>query len=82
MPAIPVDGVAATVEPIEYVPVANPATGLSVDVGLYERKDLVAGAALEGPALIVEDETTTMVTAAFHAHINALGHIVMTRKTA
>jgi N-methylhydantoinase A len=82
MPALPVDGAAATVKPIEYVPVANPATGLSVDVALYERKDLVAGVALEGPALIVEDETTTMVTAAFHAHINALGHIVMTRKTA
>ena len=32
-----------------------------------------------GPALIVEDETTTMVTHGFTARIDALGSIVMTR---
>jgi N-methylhydantoinase A len=82
MPAIPADCVATTAAPIEHVAVANPATGLSVDVPLYERQHLAPGLVLSGPALIVEDETTTLVTAAFHAQINGLGHIVLTRKTA
>ena len=47
----------------------------------HERKHLSPGIVLEGPALIVEDETTTLITAAFDANINGLGHIVMTRKT-
>ncbi len=32
-----------------------------------------------GPALIIEDETTTVVTAGFTARINGLGYIVLTR---
>jgi N-methylhydantoinase A len=82
MPAVPSEGVAATATATEHVAVADPATGESVDIALYERKHLPAGAVLDGPALIVEDETTTLVTAAFGATINGLGHIVMTRKTA
>jgi N-methylhydantoinase A len=82
MPAVPSDEVAATAVATEHVAVADPATGESVDIALYERKHLRAGAVLDGPALIVEDETTTLVTAAFGATINGLGHIVMTRKTA
>jgi N-methylhydantoinase A len=82
MPGIQSEKVAAAVAPTEYVAVADPTTGQSVDIALYERKHLSAGVVLDGPALIVEDETTTLVTAAFRATINALGHIVMTRKTA
>jgi N-methylhydantoinase A len=82
MPAIPRAGVAPSPPPSEYVTVAEPATSLSVDIPLYEREHLAPGTVLDGPALIVEDETTTLVTAAFDANINGLGHIVMTRKTA
>src|SRR4051794_27217784 len=82
MPAIQPKKAPATAAPTEHVAVADPATGQSVHIALYERKHLTAGVVLDGPALIVEDETTTLVTAAFGATINALGHIVMTRKTA
>jgi N-methylhydantoinase A len=34
---------------------------------------------IPGPAVIVEDETTTLVTNGFDATINGLGQIVMTR---
>jgi N-methylhydantoinase A len=64
------------------VSVADPATGLSIGVALYDRQNLRPGAMVGGPALIVEDETTTLVTAAFDAMINGLGHIVMTRRAA
>jgi len=49
------------------------------DVPVYWRFDLAPGAVVPGPAVIAEDETSTLVTAAFTARINALGYIVLTR---
>jgi N-methylhydantoinase A len=40
---------------------------------------LTPGSTITGPALIVEDETTTLVTESFSARIDALGSIVMNR---
>lgn len=65
--------------PATHVNVVAPQTGLSEPIALYNRRDLPPGSILAGPALIVEDETTTMVTHAFIARIDALGSIVMTR---
>ncbi len=49
---------------------------------VYERAALVPGARIAGPALIVEDQTTVVVTANFDASINSVGHIVLdNRKT-
>jgi N-methylhydantoinase A len=59
--------------------VADPGTGDLVDVPIYRRLDLAPGDVLIGPALIGEDETTTVVTEGFVARINGLGHIVLTR---
>ncbi len=59
--------------------VADPATGGLVDVPIYRRPNLAPGDVLAGPALISEDETTTVVTEGFVARINGLGHIVLTR---
>jgi N-methylhydantoinase A len=59
--------------------VADPATGDMVDVAIYRRTDLAAGDTLAGAALIVEDETTTVVPQGFAVHVNGLGHIVLTR---
>jgi N-methylhydantoinase A/oxoprolinase/acetone carboxylase beta subunit len=36
---------------------------------------------IRGPAIISEDETTTVVLSGFIARINALGHIVMSKET-
>jgi N-methylhydantoinase A len=46
---------------------------------VYRRDDLAHGDRLTGPALIIEDETTTVVTASFAAHVDGRGHIVMER---
>ena len=47
---------------------------------VYERTQLAAGAVIKGPALIAEDQTTTVVTADFDAHINSLGYLVLNRR--
>ncbi|MDA1099825.1 MAG: hydantoinase/oxoprolinase family protein [Proteobacteria bacterium] len=47
---------------------------------VYQRDDLSPGMAISGPALIVEAQTTTVVTARFEARINGAGHIEIQRK--
>ncbi len=51
-----------------------------VDAAVHRREALAAGASVPGPALIVEDQTTTVVSAAFDARIEADGAILLTRK--
>ena len=54
--------------------------GQFFDYGVYARAALGPGARLSGPAVICEDETTTVVSASFDAHIDASGFIRLTRK--
>ena len=51
-------------------------------VPVYERSAMAPGARVAGPALIVEDQTTVVVTADFDASINSLGSIVLDRRAA
>jgi N-methylhydantoinase A len=48
--------------------------------GVYERTALEPGASVSGPALIVEAQTTTVVTSSFDAVIDNARNIVLTRK--
>ena len=50
------------------------------DIPVYERGSLARGARFPGPALIVEDQTTVVVTADFDASIDGLGYIVLDRR--
>ena len=61
-------------------PVMDANTGKTEDMPVYWRFDLAPGDRLSGPAVIAEDETTTIVTARFDAHIDAIGCIVLERK--
>ena len=47
--------------------------GGTIDVPLYRRERMEAGARVPGPAIIAEDETSTFVTASFDARIDAAG---------
>jgi N-methylhydantoinase A len=51
-----------------------------IEVAIYERAALVPGAVIAGPAVIVEDETSTVVSRAFDARIDAYGYIELTRR--
>jgi len=55
----------------------DPATGDTEEAALYDRAALSPGARLEGPALIAEDGTTTVVPRGFSARVNALRQLVL-----
>ncbi|MDP2378697.1 hydantoinase/oxoprolinase family protein [Reyranella sp.] len=55
----------------------DPATGQRAQAAVHERESLAPGMALDGPALIVEDGTTTVVPQGFRARINSLKQIVL-----
>ena len=59
--------------------IVDPATGQSSSAKIHGRADLRSGDLISGPALIVEDETTTFVAANYQARINGIGYIVLTR---
>jgi len=61
-------------------PIFDPEQGRVVEVPLYWRPDLAPGDALEGPAVIAEDETSTFITGRFRASINPVGCIVLERR--
>lgn len=58
----------------------DPAGGEMGKIGVYRRDSLQPGDEITGPAVIVEDETTSIVLAGFTARINAVGYIVMRRE--
>ena len=64
-----------TPEPARTRPVFDPETGEFIEVAIYERRDLWPGAVIPGPAVIVEDETSTVVSRIFDARVDALGYI-------
>jgi N-methylhydantoinase A len=51
-------------------------------IPVIERSEMPPGSRISGPALIVEDQTTVVVTADFDASINALGFIVLDKRRA
>ena len=60
--------------------VFDPETATRLDVPVYLREQLAFNAYISGPALITEEQTTTVITSSFSATINSLGCIVLTKK--
>jgi len=75
-PAGPVAEIAAPA-PSGHREVFDPVSGRREQASLHERKLLKPGMSFDGPALIVEDGTTTVVPTGFIAHINEVGQIVL-----
>ncbi len=67
-------------EPEAQRKIFDPASGAWSEANVYSRSTVRPGAEMAGPAIIVEDETTTLVTNGFSATVNALGQIVMTKE--
>jgi N-methylhydantoinase A len=57
----------------------DPALGKQVSAPVYWRFDMKPGSSIKGPAIIAEDETSTIVGANFKASINSLGYILLER---
>lgn len=58
----------------------DPALGKQVSAPVYWRFDMKPGSGIKGPAIIAEDETSTIVGANFNATINSLGYIILERR--
>jgi N-methylhydantoinase A len=69
-----------TPEPARSRPVFDPDSGEFIDVAIHERRELAPGAFIPGPAVIVEDETSTVVSRHFDARIDAFGYIELARR--
>ena len=74
--ALAADGAQAhSAIPAEHRRILCDVTGTWVSAGLYTRETLAPGAILNGPALIVEPQTTTLVSADFAARVDAQGNL-------
>ena len=69
-----------TVAPITSRPVFDPARGKALATGIFERDSLRPGDRVSGPAVIVERETSTVVTSPFDAVKQADGALLLIRK--
>ncbi|AOZ01564.1 methylhydantoinase [Cupriavidus sp. USMAHM13] len=57
--------------------VVEAGSGAARGIPVYERTVLPPGVAVDGPALVVEDETTTVVPAGFRFVLDGDGHLVL-----
>jgi N-methylhydantoinase A len=69
-----------TPQPGRTRPVFDPEIGEFIEIAIHERGYLRPGALIPGPAVIVEDETSTVVSQLFDARVNAFGYIELTRR--
>jgi N-methylhydantoinase A len=66
--------------PAERRAVFDPETAEFVEVAIHRRHNLRPGAFISGPAVIVEDETSTVVSRLFEARVDPFGYLDLTRR--
>ncbi|GGG14486.1 methylhydantoinase [Rhizobium wenxiniae] len=68
------------IEPTVKRAVFDPATGAALETAIVERSTIKVGQRVIGPAVIVERETSTIVTSPFDAIVQTDGTILLIRK--
>ena len=85
-PAAPIEGDDAVftpdVAPARTQLVRDTTTGEVSPWSIFDRGSLAAGVNIAGPAIITEDETSTLVSPGWRATVNGLGYIELTQETA
>jgi len=71
---------AAAPKPLGHREVFDAGVGAFIDYAVYERGQFSPGALVSGPALVVEDETTTVATYAFTVTMDARTNLILERK--
>jgi N-methylhydantoinase A len=79
-PKAPSAGRSAKAAAASKRPVRDPATGAVAEWAIHDRHGLVVDAPLAGPAIIAEDETSTLVAPGWTAQRDSLGYIHLTRE--
>ena len=59
--------------------VRDTATGAVADWAIYDRASLAPWASIAGPAIVAEDETSTLIGPGWTAVVNGLGYLEMTK---
>lgn len=67
--------------PARHQAVRDTTTGLVSDWAVFDRTSLTAGATLQGPAIIAENETSTLVPPGWSASLTAQSSLLLTRET-
>jgi N-methylhydantoinase A len=85
-PAMPISGEEAAFAPDATVArtqlVRDTTTGEVSPWSVFDRTALSPGITINGPAVIAEDETSTLVSPGWRATLNGLGYIELTQETA
>ncbi len=68
-----------TITPTETRLITCDVDGIVKKAGYVVRAKLNPGDRIHGPALVTEPQTTTLVSADFSAHVDAIGNLVLTR---
>jgi N-methylhydantoinase A len=61
-------------------PLFDPQAGEFRTAPIYWRSDLEPGAKIAGPAVIAEDDTSTVISPLFEAQVDTFGYIALTRR--
>ncbi|WP_170335939.1 hydantoinase/oxoprolinase family protein [Ruegeria arenilitoris] len=77
VPDIPTTPDLTTITPSETRPITCDVDGQKKQAGFVPRDSLKPGDRIHGPALITEPQTTTLVSADFSAHVDAIGNLVL-----
>jgi N-methylhydantoinase A len=78
--SLPPVSVVAGPQPVGLNPVFDAQARQTILVPTVRRSEMRPGATVAGPAIIVEDNTSTFVTGTFNAMLDAGGGLVLTRK--
>ena len=70
------------VDATRRVSLFDPETGQAEDAGLFIRDELAPGDTFSGPALVVEEQTTTVVSGDFDARVDDRGTLILQRRGA
>jgi N-methylhydantoinase A len=68
-------------QPTEERMIIDTTSGEQKRAAVYERHSLQPGMQLDGPAVIVEQDTTTVVSARFRARVGTLGYLILEQKS-
>jgi N-methylhydantoinase A len=70
---------ATEARPVRTQPVRDTTTGAVSPWAIYDRASLAPWVSIAGPAIVAEDETSTLIGPGWNATVNGLGYIEMTR---
>ena len=53
--------------------------GSTIEAGLFNRSDMSPGSFFAGPAVILQDDTTTWAPPGFEGHVDGFGNLILKR---